>query len=183
DLRTPLDAVRETAEQVLGEFETVRALTRQATDAVDEAADRLAAVVRRLRGEVPRDASAWVSGLTELRRAQGHLLTLKDLRYADIARIDDLAERADADLAAFGQRAVAFLDREDAFARHHQDLQQLVTDAESITVLVQAAPLETRLDDLADQLRTVTEVVSGLDITDATVRTSVLTRTAEVLGG
>ncbi|MFF9624709.1 DNA repair ATPase [Streptomyces griseosporeus] len=182
DLRTPLEAVRETAEQVLAEFDTVQELTRQATKAVDDAAETLAAVVRRLRGEAPRDATAWVSGLTELRRAQGHLLTLKDARYADTARIDDLAEQAEADLASFGQRAVAFLDREDAFARHHQELEQLVAAAESITTLVQATAWEARLDDLVGQLRTVTEVVSGLDIADATVRTSVLARIAEVLG-
>ncbi len=60
DPRTPLEAVRETAEQVLAEFDTVQALTGQAADALDEAADRIAAVVRRLRGETPRDAYVWV---------------------------------------------------------------------------------------------------------------------------
>ncbi|MEU0442143.1 DNA repair ATPase [Streptomyces sp. NPDC006186] len=181
DLRTPLDAVRDTAEQVLAEFDTVRTLTRQAADAVDEAAERLAAVVRRLRGETPRDAAAWVTGLTELRRAQGHLLTLKDLRYADTARIDDLAERAAADLDAFGHRAVASLDRDDAFAPQLRELAGLADDAERIDALVQAEPLRERIDELAARIRTVTEVVSGLDIADATVRTSVLSRTAEVL--
>ena len=48
--------MRATAEQVLAEFETVQALTRQAADALTEAAARVAAVVRRLRGEAPRGA-------------------------------------------------------------------------------------------------------------------------------
>ncbi|MER0479966.1 DNA repair ATPase [Streptomyces sp. Edi2] len=183
DLRTPLDAMRATAEQVLSEFETVQELTRKAADALSEAADRIASVVRRLRGEAPRSASAWVAGLTELRQAQGHLLTLKDLRYADTTRIDDLAADVGADLASFGQRAIAFLAREDAFTGHHQDIEQLVADAESITTVAEAAPVSARLDELADGLQTVTEVVAGLDIGDATVRTSVLGRIAEVLGG
>ncbi|MGW4562106.1 DUF7902 domain-containing protein, partial [Streptomyces sp. NPDC004561] len=46
-----------------------------------------------------------------------------------------------------------------------------------------ARPVAGRLDDLADQLGTVTEVVTGLDIADATVRTAVLERIADVLGG
>ncbi|MGW1157499.1 DNA repair ATPase [Streptomyces sp. NPDC002519] len=182
NLRARLDAVRATGEQVLAEFRTVQTLSRQAADALEEAAGRLAAVVRRLRGEAPRGAAAWVSGLTELRRAQGHLLTLKELRYADTARIDGLAAEAEADLAAFGQRAVAFLAREDAFAEHHRDVEQLVADAESIGSVAEAAPVAARLDDLADTLRTVTDVVTGLDIGDATVRTSVLERIADVLG-
>ncbi|POX51200.1 DNA repair ATPase [Streptomyces sp. Ru72] len=183
DLRTALDAVRATAEQVLAEFRTVQTLTRRAADALEEAAGRLAAVVRRLRGEAPRGAAAWVSGLTELRRAQGHLLTLKEMRYADTARIDGLAAEAEADLAAFGKRAVAFLAREDAFAGHQRDVEQLVADAWAIGSVAEAAPVAARLDELADTLRTVTEIVTVLDIGDATVRTSVLQRIADMLGG
>ncbi|MGW2518031.1 DNA repair ATPase [Streptomyces sp. NPDC001617] len=183
DLRAPLDAVRSTAEQVLTEFETVQTLTRQAADALTEASDRVTALVRRLRGEVPRDAAAWVTGLTELRRSQGRLLTLKDLRYADTARIDALAAEVGADLASFGQRAVAALAREDAFAGYHGDIEALVGEAGELATVAGAAPLATRLDELAGRLRTVTEVVAALDIADATVRTSVLERVAEVLGG
>ncbi|MFE0447287.1 DNA repair ATPase [Streptomyces fungicidicus] len=183
DLRNPLARMRATAEQVLAEFETVRDLTHRAAAALDEAADRIASVVRRLRGEQPREAAAWVFGLTELRHAQGHLLTLKDMRYADRARIDELAAGAEGDLASFGQRAIAFLAREDAFAAHHADVERLVADAESIGTTAEAAPLTARLDELADGLRTVTEVVGGLDIADATVRTAVLERVAEAMGG
>ncbi|MGV9275756.1 DNA repair ATPase [Streptomyces griseosporeus] len=183
DLLGALDAVRGTAEQVLAEFETVRALTRQAADALDEAAERIAAVVRRLRGEAPKEAAAWVRGLTELRHAHGHLLTLKEMRYADGARIDALAAEAEADLAALGQRAVVFLAREDAFAGPQREVEQLVADAEAITTVAEAAPPAARLDALGDTLRTVTDVVATLDTGDATVRTSVLERVAGVLAG
>src|SRR5690606_25730546 len=131
----------------------------------------------------PREASAWVTGLTELRHAQGHLLTLKDMRYADRARIDELAAGAEADLASFGRRAVAFLAREDAFAGHHADVDRLVADAEAITTAAEAVPVAGRLEELAVGLRTVTEVVASLDIADTTVRTAVLERVAEALGG
>lgn len=183
DLRTPLTQIRDTAGQVLTEFETVQALTRQAAATLDEAAARVAAVVRRLRGEVPGGASAWVSGLSELRQAQGHLLTLREMRYADTVRIDELAADAAADLTAFGRRAVAHLAREDAFADHHADVERLVADAEAITTAAASAPLAARLDELAGELRTVTEVVTGTDVADATVRARVLERVTEVLGG
>ncbi|MFE3853061.1 DNA repair ATPase [Streptomyces griseorubiginosus] len=183
DLHTPLTQVRATAEQVLAEFETVQALTRQAADALAQAAAQVTGIVRRLRGETPRSAAAWVTGLTELRHAQGHLLTLRDMRYADTARIDELAADVEADLATFGQRAVAHLAREDAFTGHQADIEQLVADAETIATVAEAAPVAARLDELADGLRTVAEVVTGLDIGDATVRTSILERITDVLGG
>ncbi|RDG37926.1 DNA repair ATPase [Streptomyces corynorhini] len=183
DLREPLSGVRTTAEQVLAEFETVQTLTRQAAEAFDESAARIAALVRGTRGEAPRTAAEWVERLTGLRRAHGHLLTLKDQRYADAARIDALGAEVAEDLTVFARRAVRFLSREDAFGGYHEDIAGLTAAAEAIATAAEAAPLAARLDEVAAGLRTVTEVVAGLDIGDATVRTSILERLAEVLGG
>jgi len=175
--------LRTTAEQVLAEFRTVRTLTRQAADTLDEAEERLASVVRRLRGETPRTAAAWVTGLTELRYAQGHLLTLKEMRYADLARIDALTEQAEADLGRFGRRAVEFLARLDAFDGQQADAERLSADADTVATVAEAGAVADRIEALGEGLRTVTEVVAGLDIGDATVRTAVLERIAGLLGG
>ncbi|MEU6659106.1 DNA repair ATPase [Streptomyces sp. NPDC046821] len=183
DLRAPLDEMRATAEQVLTEFETVQTLRRQASEALTESAAHIAGIVRRLRGEAPRSATEWVERLTELRRAQGTLLTLKDLRYADTARIDELAEDLAADLASAGQRAVAFLHRPDAFAAHHTETERLTADAATIDTVASSTPITDRLQELTEQLQTVTDVVGGLDVGDATVRTQILEQLAEVLAG
>ncbi|MEU6284490.1 DNA repair ATPase [Streptomyces sp. NPDC047028] len=182
-LRGPLNAVRDTAGQILAEFEHVQALTRQAAGALDEAAGRIATVVRSLRGEAPKDAAAWVAGLTELRHAHGRLIDLKELRYVDRARLDTLATAAETDLAALGERAVGLLAEDDAFAAHHTDVEQLAADAQAISTVAEAAPVTARLDELADGLTTVTDVVASLDMGDATVRTAVLERAAAVLAG
>ncbi|MFE3763528.1 DNA repair ATPase [Streptomyces sp. NPDC059104] len=183
DLRTPLGELRATAEQVLTEFETVRTLTRQAADALDGAAGRIATLVRRIRGEGPRSAGDWVDRLTELRRAQGHLLTLRELRHADTGRIDGLAADTTSDIASFAARAMVFLSREDAFAAHHEEVARLTREAAAIATVAGALPLADRLDAQTEGLSSVTEIVAGLDTGDATVRTSVLERIAEVLGG
>ncbi|MFC8076185.1 DNA repair ATPase [Streptomyces sp. NPDC057307] len=178
-----LAEIRATAEQVLGEFRTVRTLTRRAADALTESAAQVAALVRRVRGEAPRSAADWVDRLTELRRAQGHLMTLKELRYADTERIDSLVAATEGDIDAAARRAVAFLGREDAFGDHHAEVERLTADAAAVTTVAEAAPVAARLKEHAAGLRTVTEVVTGLDIGDTVVRTSVLERVADVLGG
>ncbi|MEV0414319.1 DNA repair ATPase [Streptomyces sp. NPDC050448] len=183
DLSTPLVELRATAEQVLTEFETVQTLTRQAADALGEAAGHIASLLRRIRGEAPRSTADWVGRLTELRRAQGRLLTLKELRYADTDRIDGLDADVASALASFAGRAMAFLSREDAFAAQHEDIAQLTGEAAAITTVAAAVPLAERLDAQTEGLAAVTEIVAGLDTGDATVRTSILERIAEVLGG
>ncbi|KQX77759.1 DNA repair ATPase [Streptomyces clavifer] len=182
-LAEPLEELRATAHQVLAEFETVQELTRQAADALAATTARLTALVRRIRGEAPRSAAAWVAQLTELRRAHGHVATLAEMRYADTGRIADLSAETEQDLASAARRAVAFLAREDAFTGYHEDLAQLTGAAGAADSVAATAAVADRLTGITEGLGTVTDVVTGLDIGDATVRTSILERIAEVLAG
>ncbi|MGA5407222.1 DNA repair ATPase [Streptomyces lavendulocolor] len=183
DLRTPLDELRATAEQVLREFETVTALRAQAAEALTRAGEDLRRLVRRVRGEAPATAEEWIERITELRRAQGRLVTLKEMRYADAAAVDALAEEAGTHIGATARRAVAFLRRDDAFSAQQAEVERLTADAGTITSAAEADTVTERLDAQVHRLRTLTEVVAGLDIGDATVRTAILERIAEVLSG
>ncbi|MGW9383942.1 DNA repair ATPase [Streptomyces globisporus] len=182
-LGEPLAELRATARQVLAEFTAVQDLTRRAADALEETAGRITALVRRVRGEVPGSASAWVERLTELRQAHGHLATVGEMRYADVERIAELSDRTEDDIASAAQRAVSFLAREDAFDGYHADIAGLVADAGALETVRDASAVTDRLAVMTEGLATVTDVVAGLDIGDATVRTSILERIAEVLGG
>ncbi|HET6856501.1 MAG TPA: DNA repair ATPase, partial [Streptomyces sp.] len=183
DLRSPLDALHSTAEQVLEEYTTVRTLTRQAADALAESSEHIARLVRRIRGEAAASAEEWIDRITLLRQAQGRLMSLTEMRYADIEAVSVLAESVEADIASTAQRAIAFLRREEAFGDHHARVESLTADAEAITTVAGAGEVAARLDELTVGLQTLTEVVTGLDIADATVRTTVLERIAAVLGG
>ncbi|HEY0454062.1 DNA repair ATPase [Actinophytocola sp.] len=183
DLRTPVADVRATAEQVLAEFENVQSLTGTAAGQLTEAGEGIASLVRRVRGEAPKSADQWVAQLAELRRAQGRLVTLRELRYVDTARIDELAATLTAELDAAATRAVEFLRGPDSFAGYHEKVDALVADAEAIKTVAEAVPVGERLAEQAGGLEIVTEVVGSLDIADATVRTQILERIGEVLGG
>ncbi|WP_405190568.1 DNA repair ATPase [Streptomyces anulatus] len=182
-LDEPLSELRATAQQVLAEFTAVQELTRRAADALEETAARITALVRRVRGEAPGSASAWVERLTELRQTHGHLATVGEMRYADVERVAELSARTEDDIASAAQRAVSFLARDDAFDGYHEDIAGLVADAGALETVRDASAVTDRLSAMTEGLATVTDVVAGLDIGDAAVRTSILVRIAEVLGG
>ncbi|NES14443.1 AAA domain-containing protein [Micromonospora sp. PPF5-17] len=183
NLAEPLAAVRATAAGVLDEYEKVRSLTGQAAQAVDESAERIASLTRRVRGEAPLTADEWVRQLAGLRQAQGHLVTLRELRYVDLDRVDELAVQLDGELAEAGRRAVDFLRRDDALTGYRTEVERLGERAAAITTVAEATPVRDELAERAEGLQTITEVVGGLDIADATVRTGILARIGEVLGG
>ncbi|KOX11346.1 DNA repair ATPase [Nocardiopsis sp. NRRL B-16309] len=183
DLAEPLSQVRATAEKVLEEFETVQALTRQAAEALAEAESRAASLIRTSRGEAPRSAEGWVARLTELRRAQGQAATLREMRYVDADRLADLDHRMGEEIAAAGRRTVAFLEQDDAFAGYHSEVDRLVADAEAIDAVTAATAVGERIAEQTEGLQVVTEVIGSLDIGDAQVRTRILERISEVMGG
>ena len=183
DLATPLAEVRATAEQVLDEFESVQQLTAQAATAVDEAETAATALIRRAQAEAPTATDGWIGLLAELRRHQGHAVTLRELRYADLPRLDALTDRLAAEVDATARRAVEFLRREDAFAGYQRAVESLVGEAAGIETLAAAEPVSARLAEQADGLQVVIDVVGGLEIADATVRVAILERIGEVLGG
>ncbi|SNT46929.1 AAA domain (dynein-related subfamily) [Streptosporangium subroseum] len=182
-LRGPLTDVRAGAEQVLDEFENVQSLTEQAATALENAAVEITALLRRARGEAPRSAQAWVTQLADLRRAQGRLVTLRELRYVNLTRIEELGAELDAELGSTARRAAGFLQGEDAFAGYRTEVERLVSDASAIVTVAEAGPIGERLGGQAQGLEVVIEVVGTLDIADATVRTAILERVGEVLGG
>ncbi|WP_327088690.1 DNA repair ATPase [Nonomuraea sp. NBC_01738] len=182
-LRAPLADVRATAEQVLDEYENVEQLTAQAATTLATAVEETTQLVRQARGDLPAGADAWVSLLATLRRAQGRLVTLREVRYIDLTRLDELGAEVAAELTDTGSRAVAFLQGPDAFTGYHTAVEQLAADAAAIATVAAAEPVTDRLAQQAEGLEVVTEVVGSLDIADATVRTSILERIAEVLGG
>ncbi|MFE3450885.1 DNA repair ATPase [Nonomuraea sp. NPDC059194] len=182
-LRGPLGDVRATAEQVLDEYENVAQLTLQAAATLEAATAETTTLVRQARAETLTSADAWVSRLADLRRAQGRLVTLREVRYIDLAALDALAATLADELTSVGRRAVSFLEGADAFTGYHAAVAQLEADASAIATVAAAAPVAERLVAQAEGLEVVTEVVGSLDIADATVRTAILERIGEVLGG
>lgn len=181
-LAVPLLQVRRTAEQVREEFEKVQTLTKLAAESLAAAAAEIGTLIRGARTESPDTAEAWAALLASLRRAQGRLVGLREVRYVDQAAVDALAAELTEELAAAGRRAVEFLRGDGAFDSYEQQADQLAADADAIASVAEAAPLAERLDQQSDGLAVVTEVLTSLEIEDATVRTDLLTRIGTVLG-
>ena len=183
NLAEPLSEVRATAEQVLDEFESVQVLTTQAADAVTAAGSSAASLIGKARAENPTTTGGWIAQLGGLRQEQGRLAGLREMRYADLARIDAV----DADLAGAvddtARRAVEHLRRPDAFADYESTVDELVTSAGAIATVAEAEPVTARIAEQFDGLQAVTEVIGGLDIADATIRVGILERLGTVMGG
>ncbi|MET8625291.1 DNA repair ATPase [Kitasatospora sp. NPDC004669] len=182
DLAAPLAGIRDTARQVIAEYEAIAQLTAYAAGQTEEVAEHVEGLLRTARGETLADAAEWVDRLAGLRRAQGRVEALRELPRADRERIDALAEHLAQGLAEAADRAVVQLAEPAAFEPHRRRAGELAEHCAAIATAAEAAPLLARLGEQSEALQTVSELVGTLDLADATTRTAILDRLADVLG-
>ena len=181
DLAATVAEVRDTAKLALAEFEKTESMRSQAAKAVAEAA---AAVLELQRGITPRSwnqADQYIAMLSELRKKRGQLVSLRDVRYVDLERLTDLEGTVAKAYDELSEQTVDFLRRDEALAPYEKRLADLEAEIAEVDRVAAAQPIANALEEIDEQLRLVGDVIGGLSIDDATVRTELLESTSEVL--
>ena len=180
DVRKVLQDIIATSELVLDEYEKVLSIQARSKDIMAEAEMNQKSLLSSLREDTWKDVSQFVEALNQLRLQRGHLISIKDHRYMNIQRIDELeAELVNRqnDLSA---STSAFLSQEEALTPYQEKLAELneqVELAETRSLLKE--PIEA-FDQMAEDLDVVSELISSLTVEDATVKTRIVDSMSEV---
>jgi MoxR-like ATPase len=176
-LLATLQEIRATAEQIIDEFEKVEALRAQAAKSVEGVEQALAGP-----SPDPTTIDDYVAQLGALRSKQGHIISLRELRYVDRARLDALEATVVARFNDLSQRTVAFL----LDAKSLAPFAAKTTDIESRIAAVaktnEADALVRELESVANSLNLLTEIIGSLQIDDPTVRIDILERISTLMG-
>ncbi len=182
DLASSLTEIRSTAELIIDEFEKVRQVRQKAREAMVEAEARSQELFLQVRSVAKSTTSHFVDGLSQLRSHRGHLISLRELRYVDRERLDELEQQVVSELDELSRETVAFLETEEALDPYHREIDSLVERIETVEKTTDAAEIETGLVGIGDGLELLTDILGNLEIDDPTVRTAILERISEVLG-
>ncbi|MDX9719375.1 MAG: DNA repair ATPase [Myxococcota bacterium] len=180
DLRSVLLEIRQTAELIIDEFEKVQVLKRAAKDALDKAKEKQRELLRGLMPEKWERIERFLDSMSELRNQRGHLISLKEMRYAELAAIDALEKETVDRFDLVGAACVKFLLAGQAFAPLVADLDKILEELDKLDKAVRINPLVERLDKLAVGLNMLVEVVGSLQVEDTTQRTQILEQVSEI---
>ena len=175
-----VQALRKSAELIVDEFEKVLAMQKRASQELAKATAEQEQLVRGLTQEDLRSTDALMTALSSLRKQRGHLITLKEIRYMDLARVDGLEAEV---VKAFDQVSawtVEFLLTPVAFQPLHEAVARL--DAE-IVKATKTTELKTQVEEverLGTGLTVLGEVVGGLSSGDAVQKAKILEDISEV---
>lgn len=180
DLGETIHGLRQTAELVIDEFEKVETIRARAVSALEEAREAQAALVRTLRPQEWREVSKFMDALTALRTRRGHLITLRELRYMDLEALEALEAETTERYDAVGKATVEFLLDPASLAPLRKRIEAALAKAEAADKGAALQALEDEIGGIGEGLEVLSEVVSGLQVEDATARTAILERIGEV---
>jgi hypothetical protein len=174
DLLSTVRTVQTTAELVIDEFEKIVAIKKRADEALAEAETKQRELLAALRPEDLTGIDAFLGALTSLRKQRGALITLKEMRSMEVARVEALEADVRASFDQVSASCVTFLLGDQAFAPLLVRLEAAVTKIEAVAKANELGPFEEELDTVQTGLTLLGEVVNGLAIADATARTRIL---------
>lgn len=179
-LESLVKTIAETAELVLDEFEKVEAIQKQANSALHEAENAQRSLFKDIQVENWNTPEQFVNALTRIRKQRGHLLSIKELRYIDLPRIDQLDAELEQEQNSISNKTAKFLSKESALQNYHKKILQSQENIEKVTKVAELRPLIDQVEEMGQELDLLTEMLSSLKIDDATQRTKILESISQV---
>ncbi len=182
-LADTIRAIRDAAQAAVGEFEKVtrvrKATAKQTNDVAQEAED----LVNRNASKIYDSINVYVESLGGLRAVRGKVIALKELRYADLPRIDELEQRITEQTDALSQRTAEYLLQDEALVPYIESADQHEGQIEQVAKVTEAKALEDDILKTAGELEMLIDIVGNLKIDDATQRTAIIDSISAVFAG
>jgi len=175
-----LREIAATGELVLDEFEKVESIRQQSARAMVEAETRQQALLSGLLIDSWDEVQHFVDALNAINAQRGQLLTIRDYRYIDVARIDAM----EADLLAAQDNVAAatsnFLASKAALEPYVLQLGLLDSQAQKAETVSQLNEPLQALQAMAGNLDMLSSLMASLPIDDATQRTEIVEAISQV---
>lgn len=181
-LAAEVKAIADGARATLAEFEKVDSIRRETAQALARAEAEQQQLLAEVAGMLWHQPDDFIKALGRLRERRGQLHLLKELRYADLPRIEAMDGELAQEQQRIGERALQFLGGAKAFDSYRQNLDQVAAQLPAAGTSLVLGQLLERLDEAAAGLDLLTEQLGSLPGGDAVSRTAILDRISTLYG-
>ena len=172
--------LKKNAELIVDEFEKVLSMQRRAAEALAQATTTQQALLSKVSSDELATTDAFMDTLAELRKQLGHLITVKEVRYIELPKIEAMEAEVHQAFDAVSKRCVEFLLTPKAFEPLHAGVAVVAAQTEKVAKTTELAPLVTEVERLSAGLSLLGEVVGGLNAGDPTQKAKILEDISEV---
>lgn len=173
-IREPLSEIRAAASSALAEFDKVVHLRRKAAAELSRVTAKVTETLRGVQRDRFEEIGRFVQRLTELRSLRGELISLKEVRYIDVAVLDKQEQEVRAAGDQLAQKTVVFLLKPEALLPFRQRGEALRDAVPGLAKATDARQHEEHLNAAAADLDLLVQTVTNLKIQDATESTRIV---------
>ncbi len=181
-LKAPLSAIQTSAESAIAEFEKVTRLRRSATSQTTALTERARKLIATAEHSSPEDILGFVHHLAALRGVRGEVISLRDVRYVNVEQLEALEDEVRATTDKVSAQCVTFLLREDALAPYLKQVEEQKAQVDGIAKAAEGKKIDEALEETGNELEMLIEVVSNLNIEDATQSTQIIDGISAIYG-
>jgi hypothetical protein len=173
-LDAALREVRAAADQAVAEFDKVRRLQREAVQRVKDVKVRCEERFNMVRRASFRVLNDFVANLAAFRQLRGELITLKEVRYVDVAAIEASEAAVTAQTEELSRACVKFLLQPAALDPYRKQADELLAGVEKVAKAAEGRQVEQAVAKAGAELEMLIEIVNNLKIEDATETTRII---------
>ncbi|CAA9280709.1 MAG: FIG01123212: hypothetical protein [uncultured Adhaeribacter sp.] len=183
NLAEPVSAIRQTATAAVNEYEKVLSIKKNTREQVSQVISKAEALISTLKIQQPAAIQDFVQYLAQLRTVRGEMISLKELRYADLPAIAAYETQIQEYTQEVARASVVFLLKPNALASYEQRVTDLNAAIENIGKVVDADVIDKDIAAMAAELEMLIDVVSNLKIEDATQTTQIVDAISTIYAG
>ncbi|MEM7601207.1 MAG: DNA repair ATPase, partial [Verrucomicrobiota bacterium] len=174
NLRVALEEIKEASESAISAFENVSNLRSSTAKQMQEVGARASETARRARSLRPDDIIGFVDSLSQLRAIRGEVISLRDLRYHDETRINELEKDVVDTTGRVSNDCVDFLLKPVALDPYRDRIAEEESQVENVKKVAEAEKVREELDKAGTELEMLIDIVGNLRIEDATETTKII---------
>ena len=177
-----LKAIGETAESVIDEYEKVESIRKQSSKALNDSIAHQQEIIRRIEPDSWHSPQEFVDALSSIRQHRGHLLTIREYRYIDTQKIDELDGEITQVEESLNLKTVEFLASDDALSSYYKQLDKVANDSVKCKTNNELKPYLESLTSMSQGLDLISEMMASLKVDDATLQTKIVDAVSELYG-
>ncbi|MEL6134046.1 MAG: DNA repair ATPase, partial [Bacteroidota bacterium] len=181
-LSEPLKDIKETAASAIDEYEKVRKIRENTRIALDAAVDKTQALIDKIRRHKAKDIDTFVHYLAELRALRGEWIGLKDLRYINLEEVEKFEGQIAEQSEKLSHATVEFLLHENALNSYFEKVGVAKQSIEQVTKVTEGKEAENQIQEIGSELELLIDIVSNLNIEDATQTTRIIDNISGIYG-
>ncbi len=170
----PLQQIKSAAQAAVSEYEKVTRIRRATERQVKDVTNEVDELINRNAARIYDSILVFVEALAGLRELRGRVITLRELRYIDPDHVDKLEESVKEQTEDLSKRCVQYLLVPASLDPYRRSAEVHDERIDDLKKGADAKELAEEVQNSADELEMLIEIVSNLHIDDATQRTEII---------